>query len=312
MNKIKKMVEAPKKYREYKAEAEHFKEKYFEVNDLYVKFKTTFAPGHFYSPYPDLKDIKKRAMSLFNQEKRVIPGIDIREKQQLALLSKLGKHGKKLPHTSKKTKNLRYYFGMHAFSYTDATVLFCIMNEFKPKHIIEIGSGYSSAMMLDTNELFFDNKIDLTFIEPYPELLLSFTRPQDSFTLIDKPLHKVGNKVFERLEAGDILFIDSTHVSKIGSDVNQLFFEILPLLAKGVIIHIHDVFYPFEYPKKWIEEQRAWNEDYMLRAFLYNNNEFEIMFFNHFMNIHHKKSLEKALPTTKKNAGGSIWLRKVT
>ena len=86
--------------------------------------------------------------------------------------------------------------------------------------------------------------------------------------LVNVKLQDVDLKEFDKLKSGDVLFIDSTHVSKIGSDVNYLFFEILPRLHRGVYIHIHDIFYPFEYPKDWIDEGRAWNENYILRAFL--------------------------------------------
>jgi hypothetical protein len=315
MSKVRKILNLSKKYRNYKQAIEHLEvltNKYEDTNHLYLQFKTAFPPGHFYSPYPDLHDVNKRHQKLFDRSIREIPGIDIREKQQLNFLTKLSKHNSKLPYSEGRDKSLRYHFNNTAYSYTDATVLFCLLNEINPKRIIEIGSGHSSALMLDVNENFFNNSIDLTFIEPYPELLLSLIKPQDNsrFKLIGQNLSEVDNKIFSALGADDVLFVDSTHVSKIGSDVNQIIFDILPKLNRGVIVHIHDVFYPFEYPEEWVLDTRAWNEDYMLRAFLHNNNEYEILFFNHFMNLHHKKEMEKLLPTTKKNAGGSIWLRK--
>lgn len=289
----------------------HFEERYYAVNHLYEHFKTQFAPGHFYSPYPNLDEIKTREKEIFNRKKRPIAGIDIQERQQLDLLKNLGQYYKQLPYSLKKNKDLRYFFGMHAYSYTDATVLFCMLMKYRPRRVLEIGSGYSSALMLDVKERFLP-EMELTFVEPYPDLLVSLTKSGDdkSYHLLDKPLHEIKPAVFQQLQAGDVLFIDSTHVSKAGSDVNQIYFEILPHLKKGVIIHIHDVFYPFEYPIEWVEETRAWNEDYLLRAFLYNNTSFKILFFNHFLNIHHQNTIGKTLPFTKKNAGGSIWLKK--
>ncbi len=121
-----------------------------------------------------------------------------------------------------------------------------------PKKFIEVGSGFTSAVTLDTNEFYLDNKIELTFIKPNANLLKSILKKTDNINLIEKGLQDVPLDVFEQLESGDVLFIDSTHVSKIGSDVNYLFFEILPRLKKGVYIHLHDIFYPFEYPKQWI------------------------------------------------------------
>lgn len=121
----------------------------------------------------------------------------------------------------------------------------------KPRRINEIGSGYSSAVTLDTNELYFSNQIHCTFIEPYPERLLNLLSAEDIArnVLVTTRLQDVEIETFPELARGDFLFIDSTHVSKLGSDVNRIFFEIMPKLNEGVFIHFHDIFYPFEYPK---------------------------------------------------------------
>jgi predicted O-methyltransferase YrrM len=190
-------------------------------------------------------------------------------------------------------------------------MLYSIIRHCKPKRIIEIGSGFSSAVMLDTNELFFDNQIELTFIDPYPKRLHSL------MTLIDKSKIKVINSdvqlisldVFKKLQSGDILFVDSTHVTKTGSDVNYILFEILPILNSGVIIHFHDVFYPFEYPKEWVFKGFNWNEDYILKAFLMYNNDFEIKLFSDYLHNHHK-DIFVDMPLTYKNHGGSLWIEK--
>lgn len=289
-------------------------QKYLETNHLLRHFETQFAPGHFYSPYPDLQEMEKRKNNIFNRTKKQIPGIDIQEKQQLDLLNRIASHYDNLPyHNNKIQKNYAYYLDHHAFAHTDSTILFCMLNELRPKRVIEIGSGYSSALMLDYKK-YIDKNLEITFIEPYPQLLkrlVSKIHPRTSYNLIAEPLWRVDKKIFKKLKSGDILFIDSTHVSKAGSDVNEIFFEILPVINKGVVIHIHDVFYPFEYPIEWIKETRAWNEDYLLRAFLYNNNEYKIILFNHFLNIHHSKLIHRLLPLTKHNDGGSLWLKKV-
>jgi len=96
----------------------------------------------------------------------------------------------------------------------------------------------------------------------------------------------------------------------VGSDVNYIFFEILPLLRPGVFIHFHDVFWPFEYPESWIEEGRQWHEVYLLRAFLEFNRDFEIVVFNTFLETFHSDWFEKYMPLCLKNRGGSIWLRR--
>jgi hypothetical protein len=134
-----------------------------------------------------------------------------------------------------------------------------MMRTFKPKEIIEIGSGHSSAIMLDTNEICFDNKINLTFIEPYPEeRLMKILKDSDkiSHTIINKKVQSIDLDTFLSLSENDILFVDSTHVSKVGSDVNFILFEVLPALKPGVLIHFHDIFYPFEMPKHWVLEMQ--------------------------------------------------------
>ena len=108
----------------------------------------------------------------------------------------------------------------------------------------------------------------------------------------------------------DILFIDSTHVSKLGSDVNRIFFEILPTLQPGVLIHFHDIFWPFEYPSDWVKKGFAWNEAYILRAFLEFNDSFEIIFFASFLHTHHHAWFQENMPLWLKNSGGNIWLRR--
>jgi hypothetical protein len=118
--------------------------------------------------------------------------------------------------------------------------------------------------------------------------------------------------VFARLQGGDFLFIDSTHVMKTGSDVCHELFNILPLLKPGVFIHFHDIFWPFEYGKKWVlEENRSWNEIYGLRAFLMYNRAFEIVFFNDYWAKNHRETVREDYPALLKNGGGSIWLRKI-
>ena len=116
--------------------------------------------------------------------------------------------------------------------------------------------------------------------------------------------------LFRGLAANDILFIDSTHVLKAGSDVARLLFEVLPCLAPGVVIHIHDIFWPFEYPSTWLEEGRAWNEVYAVRAFLQYNRCFSLMLFANCLFHRDRGWFERHAPTILSNVGGSIWLRR--
>jgi len=128
--------------------------------------------------------------------------------------------------------------------------------------------------------------------------------------IVPSRLQDVPLATFEALESNDILFIDSTHVGKTGSDVNHLFFEILPRLASGVHVHVHDIFYPFEYPKEWVYKGRAWNEAYMTRAFLQYNAAFRIALMNTFMQRFHADFFREKMPLCLRNPGGSLWLRR--
>jgi len=182
--------------------------------------------------------------------------------------------------------------------------------------VIEVGSGYSSAMLLDTADGWLDpggSRVQIRFIEPYPQLLHDLLRPGDEErTVIDaRPVQDVPLDVFDTLDAGDLLFIDSTHVAKAGSDVNHLFFEVLPRLASGVWIHLHDIFMPFEYPRGWVLEGRAWQEAYLLRAFLMYNDAYRVRWFQSFMWSRHPDLVADAIPGVANNLGGNIWLQKV-
>ncbi|MCK4814661.1 class I SAM-dependent methyltransferase [bacterium] len=275
------------------------------------QYKTWVPLGHYYSPFPSVAEIKSEE----HKPKEVphqLGGINLNEENQLVLLNMLKKYYREVPFHAHKTENLRYHFKNPSISYADAIVLYCMIRHLKPKRVIEIGAGYSSCVTLDTNELFFDNKISCTFIDPYPHLLLSLIKDgdKDLIKIIPSRVQDVSINEFQQLAAGDILFIDGSHVAKAFSDVNFVFFEILPILNTGVYIHFHDIFYPFEYPIEWLHEGRGWNEDYLLRAFLQYNSEFSIEFFNAFLEHFYEDLFYEAMPLCRKNPGGSIWIKK--
>ena len=138
-------------------------------------------------------------------------------------------------------------------------------------------------------------------------------RPGDAtkVTVIPTPLQDVPLSLFATLESGDVLFIDSTHVVKTGSDVVWLYNEVLPSINAGVHIHIHDMFYPFEYPKPWVFEGRAWSEAYLVRSFLAFNPDFEIDLFNDWFAKFHRERIARELPIMLQNTGGALWLKRV-
>ncbi|HTS17802.1 MAG TPA: class I SAM-dependent methyltransferase [Verrucomicrobiae bacterium] len=269
-------------------------------------------PGHFYSPIPNLQDIADRLKDL-RLDAQACPNLDMRDNEQVRLLNALAAYYPDQPFSAKPSAPLRYYFDNDSFPYGDALVLYAMLRHFKPSQIIEIGSGYSSAVMLDTNDLFLEGSIRLTFIEPYPQRLYGLLSEDDKghHRVVEQPVQKMPVAVFRELKAGDILFVDSTHVAKCNSDVLYVFFEIIPSLADGVLIHFHDIFWPFEYPAKWLQEGRAWNEAYFLRTFLEYNHRFQVVYGSSYMAHFHSDLLQEKMPLVMRNTGGSFWLKKL-
>jgi hypothetical protein len=205
----------------------------------------------------------------------------------------------------------RFFRPNGSFPFQDAFSLYAMIRHWKPDRIIEVGCGASSCVIIDSCEaLKPDTRI--TFVEPYPDLLLKYVRPEDHshFQIKKEFVQDVPLELFKTLEENDILFIDTSHVSKLGSDVNFIFFEILPALKKGVIIHFHDIFYPFEYPKEWIFSGTFWNEAYLLRAFLMFNRDFEILMFTGYLNHVFPDEIKTCFPLSALDPGASIWLRR--
>lgn len=271
-------------------------------------------PGHFYSPHPDLEAIEADATRLFGQSSAEnLPGINLNVAGQQELIARLSQFYGELPWGDEPQANLRYQYDNNLFCHGDVIALYGMMRLFRPRRIIEIGSGFSTAAMLDVNERFLGGDCALTCIEPFPDRLRSRLRPGDEekLTILERNLQDVPETIFESLEANDFFFVDSSHVSKIGSDVNRIIFQLLPSLRPGVIVHFHDILYPFEYPKDWVLAGRAWNEAYLLRAFLQYNHAFQILFFNSY--LHHLPNratigIAARLPLTARNPGGSLWL----
>lgn len=277
---------------------------------------TRVPPGHFYSPIVSAKEIKRREDEIYAAPPRTLKGIELNESSQVSFLEgAFERFGSEHIFNENKESGKRYYYKNNYFGLPDATSLYLMLRHYKPNNIIEVGSGYSSAVILDTLDLYFKERPQMTFIEPYPKRLKSLLEDRDAgIKIIEKNIQEVPLDTFKALNKNDILFIDSTHVSKTGSDVNYLLFDILPVLNPGVIIHIHDIFYPFEYPKEWViygNGRFGWNEAYILRAFLLNQNKYEILLYNHFLQTFHKSWFSEKIPAySDYGQGGSIWLKK--
>lgn len=219
------------------------------------------------------------------------------------------------------TPGFRYYGINFEFMYFDASILSGMLAHFDPKRIIEIGAGYSSAVMFDTVDRMDAPRLQsFTTIDPDMSRINRLSPPASS-KLVQAPVQSIPVSEFEALEPGDIFFIDSSHVLKTGSDVHYEYLHILPRLQPGVIIHIHDIFYPFEYPRNWvIRHNRSWNEIYLVDMMLSHGDRYEVLFFNDAMLQNRADKMRKpgdmferfeTLETNPRHrVNGSIWLRK--
>jgi predicted O-methyltransferase YrrM len=271
-----------------------------------------YPPGHFYSPLPSRTEIAEAfARGGFGPP---FPGVDLNEAGQFARLERFAEWYSEQPFPEKQTPGWRYYLDNVSYGAYDAIMLYSMLREARPQRIIEVGSGFSSAAMLDLNERVLGGGVQFTFIDPDMARLRPLLREGDQgrVTLIEKRVQEVSLDVFTKLAANDVLFIDSSHVSKIGSDVNRLYFDVLPVLAPGVLIHIHDVAGDLDYPRDWLESGRAWNEQYLLRAFLMNNSAYRIELFTAWLSNQRHDFLRERMPLCARGGGGQMWLRKLT
>jgi hypothetical protein len=290
-----------------------------------IAFKKTFPfwqflglyvlPRHYYEPVPDTTTLRK---TLWDNPSELI-GIDINEQVQINLLEQFEQHFRedydRFP-LGKASVPFGYYVNNRKFSSVDGEILYCMILYFRPKRILEIGSGYStylSAQAVQKLHQDYGHKSTLTAVEPYPNRVLRKGFPGLS-KLITAPIQEIPLGELEGLDENDILFIDSSHVLKIGGDVRYEYLEILPRLNKGVIIHFHDIFLPAEYPREWVLRQfKFWNEQYLLQAFLTFNDRFEVLWGGSFMHLKHPELLERAFPSYERSQRwpGSFWIRKI-
>jgi hypothetical protein len=265
------------------------------------------TPVHFYKPIPDTQSLPETLWTHPSD----LAGVEMNETTQLELLRehipKFRDEYEQLP-TSSPGKERGFYVNNTLFGGVDALVAYCMVRHFKPRTIIEVGSGFSSLVLGQAAER--NKRAGLICIEPFPREFL-----REGFSglrsLIEKKVQDIGLEFFSQLESDDILFIDSSHTVKIGGDVNYLFLEVLPRLRPGVIVHVHDIFLPFEYRRDWVlDELRFWSEQYLLQAFLQFNSEFEVLMANSYLNHYHEEDLKAAFPALERWVGGSFWMRR--
>jgi predicted O-methyltransferase YrrM len=274
------------------------------------KHNSRFRPGHYYSPVPDVDELRERQSEIWAP--RDLAGIDLNEADQKDCLAFILNNESSFDIPEKKTPSKLYYGESFSYPYVDGVVLHAMMAKFRPKNVIEVGSGSSSVCMIDASA---QHQIGtrFTFIEPDPRLCLDKVLNKEDYdrygvSLVEKRVQDVPPAEFRKLEKNDILFIDSSHVSKAGSDVNYLLTEILPILKTGVIIHFHDIYYPFEYTREYLLDMKlVWNEVYNVHNFLLFNSSFKILFFGDYMR--HKVKENASFVSGLPQAGTSPLLR---
>jgi len=275
---------------------------------------------HFYSPIPDLADLEQRKIW---EKRSKLAGINFQPEQQLKLLLDLGKnYGSECGWPLYSTDNpLDFYTENGSFSFGCAAALHTIIREFKPRHFIEVGSGHSSKIISKAIEMNRKNKspqeAEYVIIDPYPGEIVSKQLSSVS-RLINEKVENVDTKVFDVMEKDDILFIDSGHTVRTGSDVNFIILDVLPRLRPGVITHFHDISLPYEYPKVYFTNPKFrvfWTEAYLLQAFLACNRDFEILLAMNYIQTDHMddfcKAFPKFVPANNWANSGSFWIRRL-
>ena len=272
-----------------------------------------YPPGHYYSPLLDIQTIEATGGNPKHDGIEFWEHIDLKADEQRRLYEDLLDRFPVLGFPKTKSEKFRYFSANDWFPLSDAFTLSGIIRREKPQRIVEVGSGFSSAVILDTLDR-ANSAAQVTFVEPYPDRLHSLLSDDDrkKVKILACSVQDVPLEIFEQLGENDILFIDSSHVAKIGSDVVFILLRILPRLKKGVIVHFHDIFFPYSYPLNWVLEGRAWNESLFLRAFLTCNSQFAVLAFNPFAGCSFPEVFSRGFPDFLANIGGSIWLRKIT
>jgi hypothetical protein len=255
-------------------------------------------PIHYYEPLPDFRAITTDQI----QRRREYSAIDFRWDEQLSLLRELEPYAGELPASD---------LANDYFSGFDAVVYYSMIRRLKPRRIIEIGGGYSTCI---ANKALAANQSGrLTCIEPFPEDRLNGGKL--GVQLITKRVEEIDVSFFSGLDANDILFIDSSHTVKFGSDVCYEILEILPTLKPGVLVHVHDIFFPHDYPAEWLLQRRlALNEQYLLEAFLAFNRDFEVALSNYWLSLEYGNNVARLWPKAVSAGAGasSFWMKRIT
>lgn len=254
------------------------------------------TPSHFYFPVPKLRSLRDKDWGA----RHPCAAIDFRFAEQLNRLNTEFlpfAQEWSFPDHQNGTKN-QFHFNNGFFEHVDAEVAYSIVRQRKPRRIVEVGCGnttllLTTALRKNAAEGF---PCEMYGIDPHPSLFLKEGVPGLT-GLIEEPVQRAPVELFRALEENDILFIDSSHVVSIDSDVVYELLNILPTLKPGVVVHFHDIFAPLDYPEKFVKKNLCfWGEQYLLEAFLSFNSEFKVLWAGSAMQQHHPDVLRDAFP----------------
>ncbi len=267
------------------------------------------VPFHYYHPAFDPETLPE---SVWTRESS-LPGVDLRVDAQLDLLRQFRYCDELREFPLHGEPGNGFCYANRMFGPGDAEILYSVIRHLKPQRVIEIGSGYSSLLAnaaLDRNRM-EGHHFEHVCVEPYPEPWLEKVK---GTRVIRERVETMDPAFFEQLAANDILFVDSSHVVRIGGDVQFEYLEVLPRLRSGVFVHAHDIFLPFEYPLEWVRDKKwFWTEQHLLQAFLAFNSAFEVVLALSYLNRHHREALARAAPVYAEHAlsrPGSFWMRR--
>lgn len=253
--------------------------------NFWQRFGVHVTRSHYYSPIPDTRELAKNE-GLW-QKKSDLIGVSFCPERQLDCLEDIFSNYKREFEFRVDRSDVPYEFYLNnaEFGLEDSLVFYSMIRHFKPKTVVEIGSGNSTMIgalgCLANEQNGYESR--LISVEPYPRKFLMEGFPGLAGQIKSK-VEELDVGFFDQLEENDILFIDSSHVLRTGNDVHYLYLEILPRLREGLVIHVHDVFLPYEYPREWVVQNKVfWTEQYLLQSLLTHNSKFEVLFGNFFM-----------------------------
>jgi predicted O-methyltransferase YrrM len=269
---------------------------------------------HFYQPIPRYTDLPAD----YFDRRQDFPGLAIDARRATALLGELGRFADEIDWPEHCRTPGRYFWANPNFGYSSAVLLYTIIRRFRARRVVEVGGGYSSLVALEAlAKNGWGQEFRFTSIEPFPMpwLEAAIAAMPSIVTLITSVAQHVELAKFQELEENDVLFIDSSHVSKLGSDVNYLLLQVLPRLKPGVLIHIHDIYLPYDYPRIHFfgRSKLFWNEQYLLAGLLTDNPKFEIMLPGYFAQRDMEAHFTAAFPgydPARHRRTSSFWLRK--